>query len=240
MTLLLAAVVWRWGKELWGPWAGLLALGVLAFDPTLIAHGRLATNDVGVTALGTCALYVIWRWTKRPQWYMAAAAGALLAGTMLAKGSGVLWTAAAGAMMLWVLVRQRRGRDGWLPAQAILAGTVSLMLLWAAYGFSWGPLGEGHFSVPAPLHWQGILHHPQNMGQKLVFALGRRTYGRWWWYFPLTFALKTPLHLLITLIAGLVAIIRRVRSVDLVQLALFPVLYAAVAITIGKNVETIR
>ena len=75
LTLLLAAVVWRWGRDVrpqpdsysapaGGPWAGLLALGVLAFDPTLIAHGRLATNDVGVTALGTCRTPAAMSWQK--------------------------------------------------------------------------------------------------------------------------------------------------------------------------------
>jgi hypothetical protein len=237
LALLLAAIVWRWGRDLWGPWAGLLALGVLAFDPTLIAHGRLATNDVGVTVLGTCALYAIWRWSERPNWRKAVAAAILMALTMLAKGSGILWVAVGGTTMLVIGVLRWRQEGGPRPVlQAVLAGSLSLFLLWAAYGFSWGRVGDGDLWLPAAAHWEGSFYHSQIVGQRLVFALGHRTYGRWWWYFPLTFGIKNPLPLLIALVIGVIVLLLHSRRRSLWPLAVFPVAYAAVAVTLGENI----
>jgi hypothetical protein len=242
LTTVLAATVWRWATDLWGHKAGLLALGVLVFDPTLLAHARLATNDVGLVAMGTLALYSVWRWLQRPSWRWALGTGVLLALTMLAKGSGVLWGAAAGLMMLSTLVRPSAGHANpamWrlhLLAQAVSAGALSLLLLWAAYGFGWGRAGDLPIPLPAHVYWEGLLFHPNIIGQRWVYAMGQRTSGRWWWYFPLTFAIKNPLPLLIASAIGLWVIFIWRKSSRLGVLILFPLLYVVSAIVAGLNV----
>ena len=201
LTLLLAVAVWRWATDVWGPKAGLLALGVLVFDPALIAHGRLATNDVGLVMAGTWTLYNAWRWMQHPSWGRALGTGALMTLTMLSKGSGVLWGGAAGLMMLSCLIRPCKDRPQptkWrvdLLAQWVAAGALSLFLLWASYGFAWGPINDLPLAWPAPTYWEGILFHPNVIGERWVYALGHRTMGRWWWYFLVTFAIKNPLAL---------------------------------------------
>ena len=50
LTVVLAAFVHRWARALYGPGGALLALTLVAFDPNLIAHGRLANTDIGATA----------------------------------------------------------------------------------------------------------------------------------------------------------------------------------------------
>lgn len=46
LTLLLGAYVFKWAKELYDERAGLLALFLYAFSPTVLAHGRYVTTDI--------------------------------------------------------------------------------------------------------------------------------------------------------------------------------------------------
>ncbi len=236
LAMMLGAVIFRWGKDLWGPPAGLIALTVFVLDPTLRAHGRLANSDVSAVALGTTALYAAWRWSKKPSWRWSLGTGALLALTMLIKLSGLLWAAAAGVIMLGAIVRRRKeGKSARLLAQSLAAGGLSVLLLWAGYGFAWGKTASLPVPVPAPTHWEGLFY--MNRYESLYFALGQLKYGSWWWYYPLAFLLKNPLPLLIGLGIGLVVLSRRKPSPsNLLALGFFPLLHVGVAISEGLNV----
>ncbi|MCB0199908.1 MAG: glycosyltransferase family 39 protein [Anaerolineae bacterium] len=241
LTLLLGAVVFRWGADLWGPPAGLIALAVLVLDPTLLAHGRLAHSDVGATALGTVALFVVWRWSRAPSWRRAFMAGLLLALTLLAKVSGALWLAAAGLIVLATLWERRRdGRVVTLAGQGLSIAAVAGLVWWAAYGFAWGRSEAFAPAVPAPLYWDALQYLRDYTTD--LFALGIRQsgHGGWWWYFPLAFLIKNPLPLLIALGIALIALFRRPirgrRLADVVALTAFPVLYSLVAIVDGMTI----
>ena len=211
MTVLLAALVFRWGRDLWDARAGLLALAVLTFDPTLLAHGRLATTGVGVMMLGTTAMYAAWRWLQSPSWAWALGVGTLVGLAALAKVSGPLWGVAVALIMVVALFRARHRRDiKALWFQALAAGVWSLLLFWAVYGFTWGKIDALPFGVPAPAYWKSALYLVNYRSE--IFALGQRQYGRWWWYFPLAFMLKNPLPLLTGCAIGLVALWRKHRA----------------------------
>ena len=255
LTVLLAAVVYRWGMDVWGKWSGLLALGILVFDPTLLAHGRLATNDVGVTALGTLGLYLVWRWTQTPTWRRAAATGLVLGLTMLAKSSGILWVAAGSGWAMWVGLpvsrhglRRRSSRSSVWP-QVLLMGALSLLVVWTMYGFTVGIVGTvpgwPPIPVPAPRHWEGLFHQAEVAERRVVFALGELEAGSWWWYFPLAFLIKNPLPLLIALLLAAGTLLckglhgrlhERQCWRKLHVLGLFSALYTIVAITRGPNI----
>ena len=98
----LLVVVFRWSRELYGPAAGLVALALAAFSPTLLAHAPLITPDVPLTATGVLALYLfhrsghgagrVWAWgltlglcllTKVSAWLFVAA--------LLIDGGFVAW-----------------------------------------------------------------------------------------------------------------------------------------------------
>ena len=247
LTVLLAAVVYRWGADLWGKWAGLLALGTLVFDPTLLAHGRLATNDVGVTALGTLGLYLLWRWVQVPTWKRAAATGLVLGLAMLAKGSGILWVAVGLGWAIWTGLRQHTrpsavGSCSFVWLQVLLMGALSFLVLWGMYGFTletipgWPPI-----PVPAPRHWVGLLLHA-NPDEYTVFAWGEMRIVSWLWYFPLAFLIKNPLPLLIALtvcgqrLLAVGALLRERQYWRKLQvLGLFSALYTIIAIVRGPN-----
>jgi 4-amino-4-deoxy-L-arabinose transferase-like glycosyltransferase len=237
LTVLLGAVVYRWGTALWSPRAGRWALLALAFDPTLLAHGRLATTDAGTVALGTAALCVAWRWTRRPTWRGAVGTGLLLGLTLLAKISGPLWLVVAVGIMLlgiWRTADRKRALTSLLLQTATAIG-LSLLVLWAGYGFDWGQAEGLPFAIPAPAHWESARYLTDYTST--FFALGRRKHGTWWWYFPLAFVIKNPLPLLIGSALGLATLARHTEErANLMALLAFPALYGGVAVATGMNI----
>jgi hypothetical protein len=235
LAILLAAVVYRWGADLWGKWIGLLALGTLIFDPTFLAHGRLAGNDVGVTALGTLGLYILWRWARSPSWGRVIGAGVVLGMTMLAKSSGVLWV---GAGLCWVVGVGYRQRGNPLIRPHLLSiGLLTLLVWWGMYGFSMGTIpGWPPIPVPAPKHWMGLLYHAAPARVHTVIVLGRVCTVPWFWYFPLTFLIKNPVPMLIALSLAMGALLHKHQWRRKLQLCgLFSILYIIVAMTRGSN-----
>ena len=66
LSLLLLLVVYRYTRQRWGIWAGLAALGVLAFEPSFLAHGQLATLDIGFAWSYLIAALAIERYVTVP------------------------------------------------------------------------------------------------------------------------------------------------------------------------------
>lgn len=237
LTILLVAVAYRWGKDMGGSKVGLLAVTLLAFEPNLLAHGRIATNDVGLTALGTLTLFIGWRWWRRPSWSLTLLMSLLVTATLLAKASGVFYAAAFGLGILLAGVLTHKEKKFWYKFGSIVA--FSFLWLWAAYGFSWGPLTpDTPISVPAFQHWKALFTQNEKAGERFVFAFGMRRHGHWWWYFPLAFVIKSPVPLLILLVGAITLWLRtRLKSgIYAVIPSIFALLYGGVAVGFGMNI----
>jgi hypothetical protein len=81
----------RAGRSLAGPWAGRLAVAVLACEPSLLAHAALATTDLAVTA---CLLALVYHFHvgREHDWKRRVGVPALwLAAATLAKASGLVF-----------------------------------------------------------------------------------------------------------------------------------------------------
>jgi 4-amino-4-deoxy-L-arabinose transferase-like glycosyltransferase len=66
LMLFLGLFLYKWSKERYGPKAGLLALSLYSFSPTVLAHGRYVTTDMGMAALTFIAFYYFWRYLEKP------------------------------------------------------------------------------------------------------------------------------------------------------------------------------
>jgi 4-amino-4-deoxy-L-arabinose transferase-like glycosyltransferase len=154
-SLLGAVVCFLWARALYGDTAGIAALALWCFEPSLIAHGQLITPDAAAAAVGAAAGYVFWLWLRRPEWTGALAAGTALGFAELTKATWIilfaLWPA------LWLAYRwpdRRRGlpwRSGASQAAQIgLILTLGVFLLNAGYGFegSFQCLGDYRFVSP--------------------------------------------------------------------------------------------
>ena len=65
LALGLGWLVYRWATELYGRAAGLVALGMFAFSPDLLAHGHLVTLDLAGALGFTVTAYATWRMLER-------------------------------------------------------------------------------------------------------------------------------------------------------------------------------
>ncbi len=138
LALALGALIFRWARELNGPGAALLSLTLYTFDPNILAHSRLNTTDLGVTAFVFLAGYGVWRWQARP----AGLQSSLLVGFLIGLELGSKYLALIFVLFFGLLMLVKRETRpgtwrravrtvGWLT---LMAG-VSILTLWAIYGF---------------------------------------------------------------------------------------------------------
>ena len=214
LAVLLAMVVYAWARELYGKKAGLLALTLTAFSPNVLAHGSLATNDVGFTCFAILSAYTFWRWLRKPDWKRAMTASLCFGLAMASKFSALFLIPALAltAIAYWLTdpaeekpFKKIFRFSGWLVVIA-LAGA---LMVWAIYGFKVGQVRGAGLTIPAPAYLAELkLTADRIQKGNPTFLLGEHSKTGWWYYFPVTFAVKTPLPTLLLIIAGLVYIFR--------------------------------
>lgn len=229
VTIGLSLVGYHFGRALWpGNRApAFFTAACLLFDPNLLAHGRYTTTDVGGAAFLLLATFLLWRWwqVKDGRWEIASLLAAAV-GLGLAF-AGKLSTLTFAPLFLLLAALPLYGQPWrWRGAarriaQLAAAGGGSLLLVWAVYGFQWAafdfqssfwqPLNR--LSGPIPTYWAGL--------EQILFLSGggRASYlgGQFSdtgfpLYFPVAFALKTPLPLLLLLPAAAFILLRQTQT----------------------------
>jgi len=66
LYVLLLFLVFTWTRLLWGEWAAATATIFLAFEPTLMGHGSLATLDAGATLFFFLCIFSFWCYRASP------------------------------------------------------------------------------------------------------------------------------------------------------------------------------
>jgi 4-amino-4-deoxy-L-arabinose transferase-like glycosyltransferase len=215
-------------RSLFGGAAALLALALYVLEPTVLAHGRVVQTDVPAAFGLLLSVYALRRYLRRPTPGAALLVGAagglavLAKFSMLAIGPVYLVVFAA---LLWRAPGAGRGRAG-VAAEAALAAAALFAVVWAAYFFHSRPLtdfdarwiaesfparSEAVFAAVRALSYffptdfvLGAffqLWHAQAGHQ--AGLLGMYSTTGWWYYFPVAFALKTPLPTLLLSLGGL-------------------------------------
>lgn len=153
LSILGAALCYRWARDLYGFWPGVAALALWCFCPNMIAHGATVSADAGAAALGVAAGYACWRWLSTSTRTSAALAGVALGLAELAKSQWIvlfaLWP------LLWCAHRRcsasRRMGRGPPLGQLAAVWLLGLLVLNAGYGFTGSllPLGDYRFASRA-------------------------------------------------------------------------------------------
>jgi hypothetical protein len=255
VAMLLAAYVFRWASDLGraGPLAGIVALALCAFDPSIIAHGMLATTDLGVTAFSFIALYWLWKSLRRPSPGVLIAAGVTLGLALMSKMTAVILlpvsvllifapgmaTRARTPIIERMTARMRNPRlRRWLglAVMAVAIYAIAFLTMWAIYRFEVAKLPGVPIPLPAATHLTSVLKAQNHLDVgHPTFLMGQVSEKGWWYYFPVAFLVKTPIPVLILLALSTALGIRRQmvaggRRTAILLLIAFISTYALVAL----------
>ncbi len=202
--------------------AALAAFALTGFCPTLLAHGRLATVDMGVTFFAFAATALLLRLLRSPSRGIAIATGLALACALATKVSAALLIPFFLIVIaLWSMRRRTLPSALWIAALTsviafmaiylLLARSVDLTLPFRAYLSEVRAVREFYVANPLP-----------------QFLLGEFSQHGWPHYYLVAIAVKTPLPALALLMLAIVPAVRR-RRFEVVVCALFVVLFLLVS-----------
>jgi hypothetical protein len=162
-TLLLLVIAFLATREMFNTTAGFLVLGLLVFDPTLLAHGALVTTDAAQSCFLLASIYAFYRYVQLPSTGRLMITGVAVGLALASKHSTVLVFP-----MLLILasieIFRRESADSGSPLSShehtvgeaamgkraaryatalVIIGLISIAILWAAYGFRYAARGNG-------------------------------------------------------------------------------------------------
>ena len=142
LTLLLALLVFLAAQEMFGTIAGFIALGLVVFDPNLLAHGAVLGTDVGLSCFMFGSIYAFYRYLKSPSIPRMMLVG-LLAGLALASKHTAILICPMLILLSAVEVLRNTSPSGEsrkkyairLAGAIVVISVVAVTILWAFYGF---------------------------------------------------------------------------------------------------------
>lgn len=143
LTLLLAAMLFLAGWEMFGAGPAVFALALFTFDPNFLAHGSFVTTDIGASLTTLMSVYAFYRFVKRPSWLRMLLLGVAVGLAMIAKFTGVLIMPILVVIACLELWGRRADRAAGLPSVSIgrmltgliIVGAIGIFSVWAIYGF---------------------------------------------------------------------------------------------------------
>jgi hypothetical protein len=146
-SIALLVLVFLAANEMFGLFAAFIALGLLAFDPNLIAHGAVVGTDAGLSCCMFASIYAFYRYVKAPSISRLVIVGFATGLALAAKHTGILVFPMLLLLTFCELLEgppQKEGspaqpsfvrRAGNLALALVLIGTIATGILWAFYGF---------------------------------------------------------------------------------------------------------
>jgi isoprenylcysteine carboxyl methyltransferase (ICMT) family protein YpbQ len=182
MSLLLAALVFLAAREMFGRAEAVTALAILAFEPSLIAHGSLVMTDMVLTTTAFGTVYALYRYRKHPNWLRFLIVGAAFGLLLAAKHSALIFVPVLFVVLTADELLFRRSETRLLPQ--ILRQTtafaafflIGLIVLWAFYGFRYYSIpnaSTGTISVADYIKENGRPEMIESFSAKMVERINR-------------------------------------------------------------------
>lgn len=208
LGLLLGAVVVQWTRTLWGTQAAVIAVVLFALAPNWLGIISLATTDGPLTVTYFTAVYTLWLYQKRPSFHRRLLAGIGLSLALSTKVTALLLIPIAFVLLY---TRWTRQEPVWRPFwRGLTLLPIAFLVLWACYGFEFGPVADLPIAVPAPTYVSNFVTVQAHVEDShLTFLMGERAKKGWWYYFIIAFLIKTPVPTLLLLSGSVLLILWR-------------------------------
>lgn len=207
--LAMVVVTTLWARKRWGQFAGLIAAGVLVFDPNLIGHGNLINTDVPLAAGFIATIWALDRYLGAVTRKNLITLIVIFALAQLTKFSAViLWplVISLGLIRVWYDRKTFSVKQWLIMTLSLIGGTA--FIIWSAYGFQFTKVDISsswnrpthyfkkfvNFPIPAGNYFQGLYETIKHnkFGHNAVLFGETESHGRVE-YFPIALATKAPI-----------------------------------------------
>ena len=253
-SILLGIYVYRWAKQAYSKKVALVALFLFVLSPNIIAHSRLVTTDLGVTASFFIALFYFYKFIKKPSWLNIVLSGIALGVAQLVKYSNILLLVYLAILIFALILFYKNKIDFKFP----LAGRINREWLKRAYVYIGSfvimtiicfLLVEGVYALVIFGTPQDMLHNVIDIsianeeltwtkdifhymidnpilkpigyyllglimvfvrvgGGNTTYFLGETTNQSFWYFYPISFLIKTPIATLMLFIFSIVGVLK--------------------------------
>ena len=167
LSLLMMVLVFLAAREMFGTAPGFIALGLLVFDPTVLAHGAVVTTDMGLSCFLFTSIYAFYRYVKAPSPRRLIVAGLATGLALAAKHSAILVFPMLVLLAIYEAFRRvaaaesvhasKRKRAFQLTGALVLLSLISVGVLWSFYGFRYQARPAGlHLNPPLADYVNGL------------------------------------------------------------------------------------
>ena len=227
LSIGLGILIFRFARQLFGAFAAVLAVGLFALEPTVLAHGRVVQTDMPAAFGYLLFWFMLRRYSLDSSFKRAAWLGFAIGFAILTKFSMLLVGPIIVVYFAIRIGRSLRANESWRTPSihCAVAGLAAILTINAAYFFYHRRL------APWDVEWIGKAFPPIARPVTLLanlltyiapadFVMGilqqlrhnaighpaslLGMYGRtgWWYYFPVAFTFKTTIPFLLLSIAA--------------------------------------
>ncbi|MDP3779097.1 MAG: glycosyltransferase family 39 protein [bacterium] len=141
LSIVLGWLLYQWVRRRFGTGAALLMLAFFCFSPTILAHSRYMTTDIGASFGFFIGIASFLRFLEKPTMRNTIIAGVCFGVAQLLKFSLVLLVPIDAIMLiLWLISMPFQNKTDWIynlwryVKKMLLAICVATLLIWAVYG----------------------------------------------------------------------------------------------------------
>jgi Dolichyl-phosphate-mannose-protein mannosyltransferase len=256
ITLLAGALIFYWIRLATGnDMAALVGLAAWVFNPDALAHGHLTTTDMGVTFGMTAATFEFARLLENPTPRTAVVCGAATGVALLMKFTAVILAPIfiVLAVLHWRELNAGKMRVWKLAAILIAVAWTVVMLVYFPRWSPAPPLPEAQIRALGVPEWfvalrpalipsdffKGLgLTLGHSKGGHEAFLMGRWSHDGWWYYYPVTFFLKSPFAFVLLVIGAAALFARTLRTASPLERTpwVAAIVYLLLAMTSSVNI----